>query len=74
MKFRSDNFNPLEALVNMHAKKYIPLFLLAFMSSCTSSFNPLDDYEQLQPVTILETPEPAANIRMTRKLSQGDNT
>lgn len=37
-------------------------FVLLFLTACSSAYNPLDDYEQLQPATILDVPEPAEEI------------
>ena len=45
----------------MATKIFTLLSVLLLLSACTSAFNPLDDYEQLTPSTILESPEPIAN-------------
>jgi mono/diheme cytochrome c family protein len=37
-----------------------PLLCALLLSACSNTFNPLEDYEQLTPSTILESPEPAA--------------
>ena len=46
----------------MTTKIFTLFSVLLLLSACTSSFNPLDDYEQLTPSTILESPEPIANV------------
>jgi len=39
----------------------LPLLLCTLLlTACSNTFNPLKDYEQLTPSTILESPEPAA--------------
>lgn len=37
------------------------LISLVYLSACSSAYNPMDDYEQLQSATVLETPLPARN-------------
>ncbi len=43
------------------ARQRLPLLLTALLlTACSNTWNPLQDYEQLTPSTILESPEPAA--------------
>ena len=45
-------------------KKSVPItvvvMILAFASACATRYNPLDDYQELEPATILEAPQPDA--------------
>lgn len=36
------------------------LIFLLFLAGCSTGYNPMDDYEQLEPATMLEPPAPAA--------------
>lgn len=48
------------------------VFLCFFLSSCETGYNPLDDYDQLDPATIFATPEPLPSTSYTvEQLSRG---
>ncbi len=53
----------------MSAKSVLtPLVLLGLVTACASgpeTYNPLDDYEQVNPATMLESPESVANTEFT---------
>lgn len=44
------------------ARQQLPLLLTSvlLLNACSNTWNPLEDYEQLTPSTILESPEPSA--------------
>ncbi|MFM1895328.1 MAG: hypothetical protein RLZZ385_402 [Pseudomonadota bacterium] len=41
------------------------------LAACATGYNPLDDYEQLEPVTILEAPTPAASSYPAEAVARG---
>jgi hypothetical protein len=51
----------------------ITIFLLSMtllLAGCARSWNPMDDYEQLTPSTILESPEPRASTNYPDEIVQ----
>jgi len=50
----------------MSAKSVLtPLVLVTACASGPETYNPLDDYEQVNPATMLESPESVANTEFT---------
>ena len=56
------------------ARQQLPLLLTSvlLLNACSNTWNPLEDYEQLTPSTILESPEPAAQSNYpTERVEKG---
>jgi len=56
------------------ARQQLPLLLTSvlILNACSNTWNPLEDYEQLTPSTILESPEPAAQSNYpTERVEKG---
>jgi len=47
------------------------LSLAVVLSACSNTYNPLDDYEQLEPATILATPDPDPASYPTELVNRG---
>jgi mono/diheme cytochrome c family protein len=58
------NYHPLLKVVGL-------LTGLVTLAACSSYYNPLDDYEQLEPATILATPEAAAGSYPAESVERG---
>lgn len=58
--------------MKMHLLRWATVSLCVFLTNCESGYNPLDDYEQLDPATIFETPDPLPSTSYTvEQLSRG---
>lgn len=58
--------------MKMHALRWMTVSLCVFLTNCESGYNPLDDYEQLDPATIFATPEPLPSTSYSvEQLSRG---
>lgn len=44
--------------MKIHLLRWTTVSLCLFLTNCESGYNPLDDYEQLDPATIFATPDP----------------
>ncbi len=49
----------------------IVLSLAVLLTACNNAYNPLDDYEQLEPATILATPDPDPASYPTELVTRG---
>ncbi|MDT8429112.1 MAG: c-type cytochrome [Pseudomonadales bacterium] len=57
----------MQTLLRLALYGVVPLALLA----CAAEYNPLDDYEQLTPVTLLEAPPATANNHPPEAVARG---
>ena len=52
--------------------RWATVSLCLFLTNCESGYNPLDDYEQLDPATIFATPDPLPSTSYSiEQLSRG---
>jgi hypothetical protein len=58
--------------MQIHLLRWATVSLCLFLTNCESGYNPLDDYEQLDPATIFATPDPLPSTSYSiEQLSRG---
>jgi hypothetical protein len=58
--------------MQIHLLRWATVSLCLFLTNCESGYNPLDDYEQLDPATIFATPDPLPSTTYSiEQLSRG---
>jgi mono/diheme cytochrome c family protein len=59
--------------MQIHLLRWATVSLCLFLTNCESGYNPLDDYEQLDPATIFATPDPLPSTSYSiEQLSRGN--
>jgi hypothetical protein len=58
--------------MKIHLLRWVAVSLCLFLTNCESGYNPLDDYEQLDPATIFAAPDPLPSTSYSiEQLSRG---